>query len=84
MQEVLVNFINSVYSPNENEKLMIKYQALMNMANSHQNLIDEWISDLEPLYNTLNDFQKSAARYSYINLNPTQIYKKYETWLNKE
>ncbi len=84
MQEVLQNFISSAYTPNENQKLAMKYQTLMSMLQNHVDIIDKWIEELEPLYRNLNNFQRQAARFNYINFNPTYFYNKTVEWLNND
>lgn len=80
MTSVLINFIEGCCCFSENERIQMMYMTLFNFANTYPQQIDAWIT--EPIFQTMDEIQKSYWRLYYINLYPTYFFQKYVEWIN--
>lgn len=84
MNEVLKDFINSVYAPNETQKQYMMIQTVNNLLMTNPDLVDNFIKEIEPMYKTFDDYQMPAVRSTFVAMNPSNIYSKYNNWLQEE
>lgn len=84
MNEVLKDFINGAYVPNPTQRQYMMMQTLNNLLLNNPSLIDEFILEQEPMYKFLDNFQKNASRFTFVNMNPTYFFNKYSAWLQEK
>ncbi|MDR1443652.1 MAG: hypothetical protein LBI94_02120 [Treponema sp.] len=84
MQEVLRDFICSVYAPNPQEKQFMIFQVVNNLSQKNPDLIDKFILKQEPFFGNLSDWQRNAARINFVAMNPSYIYNEFNKWLESE
>ena len=81
MTSVLINFIDGCCRFSEDERIQMMYMTLFDFANRFPQQIDAWI--VEPLFQAMNEIQKSYWRLYYINLYPTYFFQKYIEYIEQ-
>ena len=84
MNEVLKDFINGAYAPDNTQRQYMMIQTVNNLLLNNPKLIDTFILQQEPMYGCLDDFQKKSARFTFVGMNPSYIFEKYNNWLQEK
>jgi hypothetical protein len=85
LHDVLRDYVCSVYYLNEDQTRYIMLDTVNKLLFTNPGLVDQFISEQEPLFKMLEEgWNKAAIRYNFVMVNPSYIYKRFTEWLNTQ